>query len=104
MIRRFTLFVRDFIRFSLLEGEGVSERAGDPVPNGPDPSRDRNEGCTKEDNECEGKDAGPQLPDEWVPDIEEVRTHSLEYERRRWLVAAGEGVCVIAGDPVQVTN
>ena len=73
-------FVCGFVCFSLLESEGVSERAGDPLPEGSDPSRDRNEGYTKKDNECRGKNASPQLSDEWVPEVEEVVTHT---SRRR---------------------
>lgn len=102
MICRATLFVpvRGFVCFGLLEGERVSERAGDSLPEGPDPSRDGDEGYTKKDNECGRNDAGPQLPDEWIPEVEEVGTHRLGYQASTQLVDVGEGVVmlrVIAG-------
>lgn len=53
------LFVRGFIRFGLLETEGVPERTRESVPDGPDPSGDRDEGCTEKDNQRGWKDASP---------------------------------------------
>ena len=81
MVCRATLFnfVCGFVCFSLFESEGVSERAGDPLPEGSDPFRDRDEVYTKKDNERRGKNASPQLSDEWVPEVEEAGTHHLGY-------------------------
>ena len=61
MVCRATLFdfVCGFVCFSLLESEGVSERAGDLLPEGSDPFRDRDEGYRKKDNERRGKNGGP---------------------------------------------
>ena len=99
MIRRAALFdfVRGFVCFSLLESEEISEWAGDSPPEGSNPSRDRDEGCTEEDNERGREDAGPQSSDEWVPEVEEVGTHHLGIPSvDSQLVGVGEGVVDVA--------
>ena len=73
------VFVCGFISFGFFESERVSEREGDSPPDGPEPSRDGNESCTKKDNERGRENAGPQLSNEWVPEVEEVDTHCLGY-------------------------
>ena len=68
--------VRGFVRFGSFEIERISERTRGFLPNGPDLFRDRDEGCTDKDNERGWKDASPQLPGKWIPEVEEVGTHA----------------------------
>ena len=79
----FCYLVYGFVCFRFLESEGIFERMRDCPPDGPDPSRDRDEGCTENDDEDRWKDASPQLSDKWVPEVKEVGAHCCAPESRK---------------------